>query len=105
MPHAHAVLDYELQCSSKSGSWSPPSWRTCSSTTTGRCSTGPPGLVDDLQWVAIGLLIVIFLWFRPQGVLPERRRMIGAGASSQPMNIPNEDVVALDGVRAGARAG
>jgi branched-chain amino acid transport system permease protein len=35
---------------------------------------GPPGLVDDLQWVAIGLLIVIFLWFRPQGVLPEPRR-------------------------------
>ena len=35
---------------------------------------GPPGLVDDLQWVAIGLLIVVFLWFRPQGMLPERRR-------------------------------
>jgi ABC-type branched-subunit amino acid transport system ATPase component len=28
-----------------------------------------------LQWVAIGLLIVVFLWFRPQGVLPERRRV------------------------------
>jgi branched-chain amino acid transport system permease protein len=26
---------------------------------------GPPGLVDDLQWVAICLLIVIFLWFGP----------------------------------------
>ncbi|MBV9446386.1 MAG: branched-chain amino acid ABC transporter ATP-binding protein/permease [Streptosporangiaceae bacterium] len=36
---------------------------------------GPPGLVDDLQWVAIGLLIVVFLWLRPQGVLPERRRL------------------------------
>ena len=35
---------------------------------------GPPGLVDDLQWVAIGLLVVIFLWLRPQGILPERRR-------------------------------
>jgi branched-chain amino acid transport system permease protein len=35
---------------------------------------GPPGLIDDLQWVAIGLLILVFLWFRPQGVLPERRR-------------------------------
>jgi branched-chain amino acid transport system permease protein len=39
---------------------------------------GPPGLVEDLQWVAIGLLIVVFLWFRPQGLLPERRRLIGA---------------------------
>ena len=37
---------------------------------------GKPGLIDDLQWVAIGLLIVLFLWFRPQGVLPERRRRI-----------------------------
>jgi branched-chain amino acid transport system ATP-binding protein/branched-chain amino acid transport system permease protein len=37
---------------------------------------GGPGLVPALQWVAIGLLIVLFLWFRPQGVLPERRRVI-----------------------------
>jgi branched-chain amino acid transport system permease protein len=36
---------------------------------------GPPGLIPALQWVAIGLLIVVFLWFRPQGVLPERRRV------------------------------
>ena len=35
-----------------------------------------PGLVPALQWVAIGLLIVLFLWFRPQGILPERRRVI-----------------------------
>jgi branched-chain amino acid transport system permease protein len=56
---------------------------------------GKPGLVDDLQWVAIGLLIVLFLWFRPQGVLPERRRRTVAG---RPRSIlPNEDVVTLDG--------
>jgi branched-chain amino acid transport system permease protein len=42
---------------------------------------GPPGFVDDLQWVAIGLLIVIFLWLRPQGILPERRRLAGAAFS------------------------
>ena len=58
---------------------------------------GPPGLVDDLQWVAIGLLIVIFLWFRPQGILPERRRRIGAGAPPKTIEIPNEDVVTLAG--------
>jgi ABC-type branched-subunit amino acid transport system ATPase component len=43
----------------------------------------PPNLIPSLEWVAIGLLIVIFLWFRPQGVLPERKRVIkvaGAGA-------------------------
>ena len=56
---------------------------------------GPPGLVDDLQWVAIGLLIVVFLWFRPQGVLPERRRRTDAGRPRSIM--PNEDVVTLAG--------
>jgi len=60
---------------------------------------GPPGLVDDLQWVAIGLLIVVFLWFRPQGVLPERRRLIGAGSPPGPaVQVPN-DLVTLDGSR------
>jgi branched-chain amino acid transport system permease protein len=36
----------------------------------------PPNLLPSLQWVAIGLLIVVFLWLRPQGVLPERKRVI-----------------------------
>jgi branched-chain amino acid transport system permease protein len=36
----------------------------------------PPNLIPSLEWVAIGLLIVGFLWFRPQGVLPERKRVI-----------------------------
>jgi branched-chain amino acid transport system permease protein len=37
---------------------------------------GDPNLVPALQWVVIGLLILVFLWFRPQGILPERRRKI-----------------------------
>jgi branched-chain amino acid transport system permease protein len=42
----------------------------------------PPNLIPSLQWVAIGLLIVGFLWLRPQGILPERKRVIGvAGAA------------------------
>ncbi|HVT66760.1 MAG TPA: branched-chain amino acid ABC transporter ATP-binding protein/permease [Trebonia sp.] len=36
----------------------------------------PPNLIPSLQWVAIGLLIVIFLWLRPQGILPERKRVL-----------------------------
>ena len=40
----------------------------------------PPNLIPSLQWVAIGLLIVIFLWLRPQGILPERRRVIRSPA-------------------------
>jgi branched-chain amino acid transport system permease protein len=64
---------------------------------------GPPGFVDDLQWVAIGLLVVIFLWFRPQGILPERRRIIGATSPSSGM--PNEDVVSLAGPVKGGSGG
>jgi branched-chain amino acid transport system permease protein len=37
----------------------------------------PPNLIPSLQWVAIGLLIVVFLWLRPQGIFPERKRVIG----------------------------
>jgi branched-chain amino acid transport system permease protein len=39
-------------------------------------AVGPPGLIPALQWVAIGLLIVLFLWWRPQGILPERRVLL-----------------------------
>jgi branched-chain amino acid transport system permease protein len=38
-----------------------------------RLNIGPPGLIPALEWVAIGLLIIGFLWFRPQGVRPEPR--------------------------------
>jgi branched-chain amino acid transport system permease protein len=42
----------------------------------------PPNLIPSLQWVAIGLLIVIFLWVRPQGILPERKRVTRAGITA-----------------------
>lgn len=38
-------------------------------------SIGPPGLIPALQWVVIGLLIIGFLWFRPDGVRPEPRHI------------------------------
>src|SRR4030088_773801 len=38
---------------------------------------GPPGLIPALQWVAIGLLIIGFLWFRPGGGAPRPRRGVG----------------------------
>jgi len=59
---------------------------------------GSPGLIPALQWVAIGLLIVLFLWFRPQGVLPERRRVIAGAAFT-------EQSTASDPAGAGQRAG
>ena len=35
---------------------------------------GPPNLTPALQWIAVGGLMIIFMWFRPQGVIPEKRR-------------------------------
>jgi ABC-type branched-subunit amino acid transport system permease subunit len=45
-------------------------------------SIGYPGLIDSLEWVAIGLLTMAFMWFRPQGLLQERRRRFGRGDGS-----------------------
>jgi branched-chain amino acid transport system permease protein len=56
-----------------------------------------PGLVPALEWVVIGVLIVAFLWFRPQGVLPERRRIILGNRSEGPPVAPVGDP-ADDGV-------
>jgi branched-chain amino acid transport system permease protein len=50
-----------------------------------------PDLVPALQWVVIGLLIVLFLWFRPQGILPERRRVI-AGERPKPPETPDAEL-------------
>jgi ABC-type branched-subunit amino acid transport system ATPase component len=36
--------------------------------------------------VAIGLLIILFLWFRPDGILPERRRIL-SGAQSDAVKL------------------
>jgi len=41
----------------------------------------PPNLIPSLEWVAIGVLIIGFLWFRPQGILPERKRVIRVAAA------------------------
>lgn len=30
--------------------------------------------IDAFRWIAIGLIALLFLWFRPEGVLPEPRR-------------------------------
>jgi branched-chain amino acid transport system permease protein len=35
---------------------------------------GYPGFADALEWIAVGVLALVFLWFWPRGVVPERRR-------------------------------
>jgi branched-chain amino acid transport system permease protein len=36
---------------------------------------GHPGLILNIAAMAIGVLLMLVLWFRPQGIIPERRRM------------------------------
>ncbi len=38
------------------------------------------GLKEDLGWIVLGTVTILFIWFRPQGILPERRPKYG-GAS------------------------
>jgi branched-chain amino acid transport system permease protein len=45
---------------------------------------GPPGLVPALEWVCIAGLILGFLWFRPRGVFPERRRLFPPRVKTTP---------------------
>jgi ABC-type branched-subunit amino acid transport system permease subunit len=41
---------------------------------------GYPGMIDSLDWVAIGACLLIFLWFRPNGLIPERKRVFRDGS-------------------------
>ncbi|MHB1930616.1 MAG: branched-chain amino acid ABC transporter permease, partial [Acidimicrobiales bacterium] len=38
---------------------------------------GYPGLIDSLEWVVIGLLWMLCLYARPQGLIPERKNLAG----------------------------
>jgi branched-chain amino acid transport system permease protein len=35
---------------------------------------GHPGLIEYIDAMVIGALLMVFLWFRPQGIVPERPR-------------------------------
>jgi ABC-type branched-subunit amino acid transport system ATPase component/ABC-type branched-subunit amino acid transport system permease subunit len=43
-------------------------------------STG--ALIGALQEMSIGILLVLFMWFRPQGLVPERRRILSTMLNS-----------------------
>jgi branched-chain amino acid transport system ATP-binding protein/branched-chain amino acid transport system permease protein len=60
--------------------------------------SGNPNLIPALQWVVIGCLILLFLWFRPQGILPERRRKLSTRPLPAETTSP-EAVVASAGPR------
>ena len=50
-----------------------------------------PELVPALEWVSIGLLIVLFLWFRPNGILPEKRRILSGNDHPAPEPTKGDD--------------
>jgi len=35
---------------------------------------GHPGLIEYIDTIVVGVLLMVMLWFRPQGVVPERIR-------------------------------
>lgn len=45
---------------------------------------GRPGLIDALQWIVIGLLALVFMWFWPRGIVPERKRRFAPLPQSTP---------------------
>lgn len=47
---------------------------------------GPPTLMPALQWIAIGVVLLMFLWFWPGGVVPERRRVFAKGHTATDMS-------------------
>lgn len=42
---------------------------------------GSPDLIGAVQWITMGVMIMVFMWFRPQGVIPERRRTFEGSSS------------------------
>ncbi len=60
---------------------------------------GPAYLTAALQWMLVGVLIIGFMWFRPQGLIPERRRRFPTvEAPALPTAAPQE-VLALAEVK------
>jgi len=46
---------------------------------------GPPTLVPSLEWIAIGVVLLAFLWFWPRGILPERKHIFPPTPASRPL--------------------
>lgn len=57
---------------------------------------GAPTLVPSLEWILIGVILVVFLWFRPTGLIPEPRRVYprawrAGGADENRPNLVDDD--------------
>jgi branched-chain amino acid transport system permease protein len=47
-----------------------------------------PGFVEAMQWVCVGVLILLFLWFRPTGLFPEKPGRFAPRAQVVPRTPP-----------------
>ena len=47
-------------------------------------SFGDTRLAEAIQFMAIGMLILAFLYWRPQGLIPERRRRFAVASTRDP---------------------
>ena len=53
---------------------------------------GNPEIIGAVQWMSLAALILLFMWFRPQGVIPERRRRLGGSDKASPRGLlPAQD--------------
>lgn len=43
-----------------------------------------PTVLAAMEWIITGILTLVFMWARPQGILPERRRRFASRRVSQP---------------------
>jgi len=49
---------------------------------------GSPTLVPSLEWIAIGVILIAFLWFRPHGVVPEPKRRFPQQGQRPAVTVP-----------------
>ena len=53
-----------------------------------------PALIPEIDNIIIGLLLIVTLWFRPQGLVPERKasfaRLLGGRPSPAPATAPGD---------------
>jgi branched-chain amino acid transport system permease protein len=52
-----------------------------------------PTVLASMEWVITGLLTMLFLWFRPQGLLPEQRRKLARRHERELARAPLEEAV------------
>ena len=59
---------------------------------------GYPGLLDALQWIAMGVIWLVVLFVRPGGILRERRYRVGRSDVSKRGAVPSGDYEVLSSV-------